>query len=104
MIWGSVQDWACGICGDRNVPDKFRVFGNCYKCAAERSIAKRDRRIVELEREEVKAQDELNPSAFESAWRAFQDTPIDFCNDSDDDEARRCLRVAIETYLQKVRT
>lgn len=42
------DDWSCGTCGDRDVPDKFRVFGSCYKCAAARSVSNRDRKISQL--------------------------------------------------------
>ena len=46
-----MADWACGICNDADVPEKFRVFGNCYKCATRKSIYKRDRKIHRLMRE-----------------------------------------------------
>lgn len=42
------EQWSCGTCGDRDVPEKFRVFGSCYKCAAQRSIDKRNRKIEQL--------------------------------------------------------
>lgn len=41
--------WSCGICGDNDVPHKFRVFGICYKCAARKSIDKRNRKIELLQ-------------------------------------------------------
>jgi hypothetical protein len=41
--------WSCGICGDANVPEKWRVFGSCYKCAANKSVAKRNDKIARLE-------------------------------------------------------
>lgn len=44
-------DWSCGTCGDRDVPRKFRVFGSCYRCTAQWSLDKRNRRIANLEAE-----------------------------------------------------
>lgn len=42
------EPWVCGTCGDGDVPEKFRVFGSCYRCAAQRSIDKRNRQIERL--------------------------------------------------------
>jgi hypothetical protein len=43
------EAWSCGICNDSDVPEKFRVFGLCYICAAHRSIGRRDHKIRLLE-------------------------------------------------------
>ena len=43
--------WSCGTCGDADVPEKFRIFGSCYKCASQRSIDKRNRKIKQLQGE-----------------------------------------------------
>lgn len=40
----------------------------------------------------------LDPLAFELAWNAFQNTPIDLLADSDD-ETCRCVFNAITAYL-----
>lgn len=47
------ESWSCGTCGlnGYKVPEAFRVFGSCYRCAAQRSIEKRERRIASLKAE-----------------------------------------------------
>jgi hypothetical protein len=34
---GVIDDWKCGHCG-KNAPEEWRVFGSCYRCAANKSV------------------------------------------------------------------
>lgn len=43
----------------------------------------------------------LNQKAFEAAWHAFQNTPIDLLADSDDEQCR-CVGNAIIAYIQAI--
>lgn len=54
---------------------------------------------VEKERcEQVNHDQLLDQLAFEAAWTAFQETPIDMVADSDDEQCR-CVRSAILAYF-----
>ncbi len=60
---GSQSDvnFECTSCKDRDVPPKYRVFGLCYKCAAGKSITKRNTQITRLKKivANVRERDEL---------------------------------------------
>lgn len=56
--------------------------------------------MTDVERERsAEVNRRLSPKAFEEAWRAFQNTPIDLVSDSDD-ETCKCVHNAIVTYLE----
>jgi len=55
-----------------------------------------------IERERVAdANPGLDQVAFEKAWQAFQNQPIDMLADSDDTQCR-CLGAAIKAYLLSI--
>lgn len=42
-------DWRCGDCRN-HVAEEWRVFGTCYRCAAQKSINRRETKIIGLEK------------------------------------------------------
>ena len=55
---------------------------------------------TEIDRcEQVNSDGRLEPKAFEAAWKAFHDTPINLVADSDDEQCR-CVRNAILAFLR----
>lgn len=45
-----LDEWRCSVC-NKSAPEEWRVFGVCYRCGAQRSIDRRERKIASLKAE-----------------------------------------------------
>ena len=61
-------NWHCGTCGNV-VEREWRVFGSCYRCAAQRSIAKRDAKIASLKARLGDSSQDPKPEPLFRNWR-----------------------------------
>ncbi len=82
------DDWSCSSCGDRDVPEKFRVFGKCYRCAAQQSID------VALERLKFSIDARLNAVLCEMK-PDYDDSIVGF------NEAWDIVRKAFKEYIER---
>jgi len=105
----SVPDgWSCGVCGDKDVTEKWRIFGSCYKCAAKKAIDKRDCKIAMLA---AAPEPPVQPAPVKEVVEALRGMLAHSCvadaggdmKTEEDHEAERRARAALASLSQEQR-